>query len=85
VRTSAPTSETERGDLDLAQLRDFCSQHLATFKIPRDIRVVDELPRNAMGRVVKASLREALAAAAEPSRVASERTGHQPDEVPTRG
>ncbi len=52
--------EVDGADLDVERLRDFCREHLATFKIPRDIRVVDELPRNAMGRVVKASLRTAV-------------------------
>ncbi len=56
--------EVESGDLEIEQLRDFCKEHLATFKIPRDIRIVDELPRNAMGRVVKASLRKLAASAA---------------------
>lgn len=58
--------EVETADVEFEQLRDFCREHLATFKIPRDIRIVEELPRNAMGRVVKASLREAAARAAEP-------------------
>ena len=33
---------------------------LANFKIPKDIRVVDRLPRNAVGKVVKAPLKELL-------------------------
>ncbi len=52
--------EVDGADLDVEQLRAFCRAHLATFKIPRDIRIVDGLPRNAMGRVVKASLRGAV-------------------------
>ncbi len=57
--------EVERAHLEIEQLRDFCKEHLAAFKIPGDIRIVDALPRNAMGRVVKASLRQAAASAAE--------------------
>jgi fatty-acyl-CoA synthase len=30
---------------------------MAAFKVPRDIHVVDALPRNATGKVLKASLR----------------------------
>jgi malonyl-CoA/methylmalonyl-CoA synthetase len=34
---------------------------LARFKVPKRIHVVDELPRNAMGKVQKAELRERYA------------------------
>jgi len=39
-------------------LRDFISPHLARFKQPRAYRVVDELPRNVMGKVQKSELRD---------------------------
>jgi len=32
---------------------------IAQFKVPKHVRVVDALPRNAMGKVQKAALREA--------------------------
>jgi len=35
--------------------------HLAAFKLPKAVRVVEELPRNAMGKVLKSSLRERFA------------------------
>jgi len=38
-------------------LRTFCDGRLAPFKQPRLIRVVDALPRNAMGKVVRSRLR----------------------------
>ena len=34
--------------------------HLAGFKIPRSVEFVDELPRNAAGKVLKAQLRDRL-------------------------
>jgi malonyl-CoA/methylmalonyl-CoA synthetase len=37
------------------------SQRLARFKVPKRVIVVDELPRNAMGKVQKAELRNRLA------------------------
>jgi fatty-acyl-CoA synthase len=35
------------------ELRDYVKENLARFKVPRDIDFVDELPRNATGKVVK--------------------------------
>jgi acyl-CoA synthetase (AMP-forming)/AMP-acid ligase II len=36
----------------------FCKQHLASYKKPKSVDLVDELPRNAMGKVLKRVLRE---------------------------
>lgn len=43
--------------LDLAQIRAALEKNLAKFKWPKQIFVVDELPRNAMGKVQKTLLR----------------------------
>ena len=43
------------------ELREHCAEHLADYKVPRRITVVDELPRNATGKVVKAEVRRTLA------------------------
>lgn len=46
-----------RGDArDAARLDRFCRARLAGYKRPREIRFVAALPRNAMGKVVRASL-----------------------------
>ena len=37
---------------------DFCRDKLARFKIPSDVKFIDELPRNATGKVLKRVLRE---------------------------
>ncbi|CAG8603103.1 7035_t:CDS:10 [Acaulospora morrowiae] len=42
--------------LDLKQLREFCKTKLASYKVPTMLKVVDELPRNAMGKVNKREL-----------------------------
>jgi HIP---CoA ligase len=36
----------------------FCRERLANFKVPRSVRVVSELPRNASGKVLKFALRD---------------------------
>jgi fatty-acyl-CoA synthase len=49
VVLAAPASEDE--------LRAHCLEHLARFKVPKAFHVVDELPRNSMGKVIKAELK----------------------------
>jgi fatty-acyl-CoA synthase len=41
-------------------VRAWCRERLAGYKVPRHVIVVDELPRNATGKVVKPKLREQL-------------------------
>lgn len=38
------------------ELRAFVKQNLASFKVPREVVIVDELPRNATGKVLKREL-----------------------------
>jgi malonyl-CoA/methylmalonyl-CoA synthetase len=42
---------------DREGLREFCQEQLARFKLPRRVVIVDTLPRNALGKVVKHELR----------------------------
>ena len=44
------------GDPDVSSLRAHAAAELAPFKCPREVRLVDALPRNAMGKVVRARL-----------------------------
>ena len=41
------------GELDEADLERYCRGQLASYKLPRRLRIVRELPRNAMGKVQK--------------------------------
>jgi malonyl-CoA/methylmalonyl-CoA synthetase len=41
-------------------LRDFCRGRMAPYKVPRQVVLLDELPRNALGKVVKRALMERL-------------------------
>ena len=45
------------GSPDLAELHALAAAELAPFKRPRDLRLVDALPRNALGKVVRKDLR----------------------------
>jgi fatty-acyl-CoA synthase len=40
------------------QLKDYVKKNLARFKVPREIVFLDELPRNATGKVLKRELKE---------------------------
>ena len=49
-------------DLSLPELAEHCrSENLANQKIPERLEIVDELPRNSMGKVVKQELRKRFA------------------------
>lgn len=50
-----------------ADVRAFCRERLAGFKVPRHVELVDELPRNAGGKVLKHRLRELPPPADAPS------------------
>ncbi len=45
--------------LSTSDVIDFCKERLANYKVPRQVRLVAELPRNASGKVLKRTLREA--------------------------
>ncbi|MEE2687931.1 MAG: AMP-binding protein [Pseudomonadota bacterium] len=46
--------------LDYRDLDTHCRNHLAGFKSPKELHIVDELPRNPSGKVLKRVLREKL-------------------------
>jgi len=46
------------GDVSEDELREHVRANLARFKVPREIVFVDELPRNATGKVLKRELAE---------------------------
>ncbi|OXM64626.1 MULTISPECIES: AMP-binding protein [Amycolatopsis] len=50
------------GDVSLSALREHVRDRLGHPKTPRHIVVVEEFPRNPMGKIVKAKLRDSLAA-----------------------
>jgi long-chain acyl-CoA synthetase len=48
-------------DADAQELIAHCGERLAGFKKPKSVRVVDSLPRNPSGKILKRALREQLA------------------------
>ena len=44
--------------LDYESLKGWCDGKMSSYKIPKTIKIVDALPRNAMGKVTKPALRE---------------------------
>jgi acyl-CoA synthetase (AMP-forming)/AMP-acid ligase II len=47
------------GELSVQEVRSYCRNggQLATFKLPRQIQFVDEIPTNPSGKVLKRELR----------------------------
>ena len=48
----------EGADLDEAGVKDFAREHLASYKIPRSISWLDELPKTGSGKILKRELRQ---------------------------
>ncbi len=53
--------------VDPAELDEFCLQHLARFKRPRDYRFIDQIPKNNYGKPLKTALRELDRETAQPA------------------
>jgi fatty-acyl-CoA synthase len=53
-------------ELDRSTVQAYCAERLAKFKVPADIAVVEALPRNATGKVLKRELRTQFVGADAP-------------------
>jgi acyl-CoA synthetase (AMP-forming)/AMP-acid ligase II len=53
--------------VDVDELRAFCRERLAGYKVPAAFHVHDELPKNASGKVLKRTLRDLPARQEEPA------------------
>ncbi|MBU3729763.1 MAG: long-chain fatty acid--CoA ligase, partial [Phycisphaerales bacterium] len=47
----------EGAAFDETALRSWCRHHLAQFKVPREIRLVEALPRNPTGKIMRRALK----------------------------
>lgn len=55
-RICVAVEATAAGAPELAELQEWARERLAPYKVPRELRAVQALPRNAMGKVVKAEV-----------------------------
>jgi malonyl-CoA/methylmalonyl-CoA synthetase len=59
--TAIVVPEKARADLTPSSITAAARARLAPYKCPRQVQIVDSLPRNAMGKIEKAELRRAFA------------------------
>lgn len=60
IRGEVPVAfvETKEGEtFDEKSLREWCRENLAAFKVPRDIRHIEALPRNPTGKIMRRELK----------------------------
>jgi fatty-acyl-CoA synthase len=55
-RLAAYIVKKDTGKIDEDEVKDYVKQNLARHKVPRDVYFIDEMPRNATGKVVKRKL-----------------------------
>jgi fatty-acyl-CoA synthase len=61
--------EAEPGsDIDLTALKLYCRDHIASFKVPRDIQLISDWPRTSTGKIRRLALKELAREATAPGR-----------------
>jgi fatty-acyl-CoA synthase len=55
-RLKAFVVRADGSDLDVDTVREYVKANLARYKVPRDVEFLDELPRNATGKVLRTKL-----------------------------
>ena len=58
ARLRAFVVKQQDSDLDEDAVKSYVKEHLARYKVPRDVVFLDELPRNPTGKILKRELRE---------------------------
>lgn len=65
MRGEVPVAYVELNEgmsVEVGALRAWCRERLAGYKVPKEIRVVEALPRNPTGKIMRRTLREQMAA-----------------------
>ena len=50
----------DNADIQSDEIIAFCREHLASYKVPRHVAIMDDFPRNALGKIQKVKLRDLL-------------------------
>jgi fatty-acyl-CoA synthase len=58
ARLRAFVVKQQDSDLDEDAVKSYVKEHLARYKVPRDVVFLDELPRNPTGKILKSELRK---------------------------
>ena len=48
---------TDNKDLDLDEIQKWCSKDLSDYKLPRRVLILDDLPKNSMGKITKKKIK----------------------------
>jgi acyl-CoA synthetase (AMP-forming)/AMP-acid ligase II len=59
----------EEAGLSLEEVKAFCRDRIAGYKIPKGLKIVNEIPKNATGKVLKRELRDRFAGSSWPGKV----------------
>ncbi len=62
IKLHKPNAEGKGPDITDQQIKSFCVDNIAKFKIPRYIKFVDAFPTNAIGKIVKFKMQEQMIA-----------------------
>ena len=54
----------KEGGLEVSSVVDHARQHLAGFKVPRSVEIIDEIPKTGSGKILKREIRKRLAGVA---------------------
>jgi long-chain acyl-CoA synthetase len=52
--------DTNKANINTSEIKKQLKQHLANFKIPKEIYIIDELPKNATNKILKRKLKDDL-------------------------
>lgn len=60
IKAAVVLKEGQRGKTSQEELLAWCKERLAPYKIPKEIRFVDEIPKTMIGKVLRRRVRESL-------------------------